>query len=50
MHSLVPLALAGRPLFSLVLETYALGLMVGFAIGEAESISGEVVVGFSGWL
>ncbi len=44
---LVPLALAGRPCFRLVIE--ASGLIVGLAIGRAESISGEVAVGFSGW-
>ena len=45
---LVPLALAGRPRFRLVLAS-ALGLTVGLAIGGAESIGGEVAVGFSGW-
>ncbi len=32
-----------------MLEASALGLTVGFAIGEAEAISGEVAVGFSRW-
>ncbi len=44
---LVPLALAGRPRFCLVLE--ASGLILGLAIGGAESIGGEVAVGLSGW-
>ncbi len=44
---LVPLALAGRPHFRLVIE--ASGLTVGLAIGGAEFIGGEVAVGFSGW-
>ena len=43
---LVLLALAGHPCF---LEALALGLTVGLAIGEVESIGEEVVVGFSGW-
>ncbi len=44
---LVPFALAGWPRFCLVLE--ASGLIVGLAIGGAESIGGEVAVGLSGW-
>ncbi len=43
---LVPLTLAGRPRFLLVIE--ASGLTVGLAIGGAESIGEEVAVGFSG--
>ena len=46
---LVLLALAGWSRFCLVLETSALGLTVGLAIGRAESIYGKVVFGFSGW-
>ncbi len=46
-HLLVPLALAGRPRFRLVID--ASGLTVGLAIGRLESIGGEVAVGFSGW-
>ncbi len=42
---LVPLALAGRPRFRLVIE--ASGLTVGIAIGGVESIGGKVAVGFS---
>ncbi len=45
----MPLALAGLPRFRLVLEASALGLTVGLAIGGAESMGGEVAVGFSGW-
>ncbi len=45
---LVPLSLAGLPRFCLVLETSALGLTVGLAIGGAESIGGEIAVGLSG--
>ena len=45
---LVLLALAGWPHFCLMLGASALGLAVGLAIGEAESIGGEVVVAFSG--
>ncbi len=48
-HLLAPLALADLPRFHLVLEASALGLTVGFAIGGAESIGGEVAVGVSGW-
>ncbi len=44
---LVPLALAGRPRFRLVIEAF--DLAVGLAMGGAESIGGEVTVGFSGW-
>ncbi len=44
---LVPLALAGRPRFRLVIEAF--GLTVGLAIGGVESIGGEVAVGFSKW-
>ncbi len=44
---LAPLALAGLPRFRLVIEAF--GLTVGLAIGRAESIGGEVAVGFSGW-
>ncbi len=44
---LASLALAGLPRFCLVIE--ASGLTIGLAIGGAESIGGEVAVGFSGW-
>ncbi len=42
-HLLVPLALAGRPHFRLVLEASSLtaSLIVGLVIGGVESISGE---------
>ncbi len=46
---LVPLVLAGRPCFRLLLKASGLtvGLTVGLAIGGAESIGGEVVIGLS---
>ena len=44
---LVPLVLAGRPCFCLMLAS-ALGLTVGLTIGGAESIGREVAVGFFG--
>ncbi len=43
---LVPLALAGRPHFHLVLEA-SVGLIVGLAVGEVKSINGEIAVGLS---
>ncbi len=43
---LVPLALAGLSRFRLVLKASAIGLTVGLAIGGAESIGGEIAVGF----
>ncbi len=46
---LVLLSFADLPRFCLVLETSALDLAIGFAIGGAEFIGGEVIVGFSGW-
>ncbi len=45
---LVSLALAGRPRFRLVLEA-SIGLIVGLAVGGAESIGRKVAVGLSGW-
>ncbi len=47
-YLLVPLALASRLCFCLVLEVSDLGLNVGLAIGEVESISGKVAISFSG--
>ncbi len=48
-HLLALLSFADLPCFCLVLEASALGLTVGLAIGEAESIGREIAVGFSGW-
>ncbi len=45
---LAPLALAGLSRFYLVLEASVLGLTISLAIVGAESIGGEVAVGFSG--
>ncbi len=45
---LAPLFFAGLPCFCLMLETSALGLTLSLTISEAEFISGEVAVDFSG--
>ncbi len=45
---LVLLALARRPRFCLALET-SVGFIVGLAVGEVESIGGEVAVGLLEW-
>ncbi len=45
---LVLLALAGWPCFCLALEAFV-GFTVGFAIGGAEFIGGEVAVDLSRW-
>ena len=50
MRLLVPLALVGRPYFCLVPEVSTLGLNIGLAIVEMESIGEKVTVGFSGYL
>ena len=47
VHLLVPMALAGRLHFCLVLAALALGLSIGLAISGAESIGGEVAIDFS---
>ncbi len=46
-HLLVPLA--GWPHFCLMLEASALGLTIDLAMSGAESIGGEVTIGFSEW-
>ncbi len=46
---LVLLSFAGLPRFRLMLEASVLSLTIGLTIGEAETIGGEVAVGFSGW-
>ncbi len=48
VHLLALLSFGGLPRFRL-LEVSVLGLTVGLAIGGAESMGGEVAVGFSGW-
>ncbi len=51
MHLLVSLSFVDLPRFCLMFEASALivSLAIGLAIGGAESIGGEVNVGFSGW-
>ncbi len=48
----MPLSLTDLPRFRLVLKAFALivGLVVGLAFGEAESIDKKVAIGFSGCL
>lgn len=46
-HLLVLLVLASRPCFCLVVGV-SIGLLVGIAIGKAESTGSEVAIGFSG--
>ncbi len=47
---LVPLFFAGLLYFCLMLEASALGLIIDFAINEAESIGRKVAIGLFGWL
>ncbi len=44
---LVPPSFTGLPRFCLVLKASVLGLTIGFAVGGAEFIGREVIIGFS---
>ena len=46
---LAPLVFAGLPRFCLAAESFRGALTVGLAIGDEESIWGEVAVRFSGY-